>query len=540
MYAVRFEDKIRVYDAYLYRDGLKCIPGWLYDADDKAWVLPMTVESVSALQVLGARLDEGLDALIAEELKHVPETVHPKPRVKATLYKHQERAYTFALDTLNKSKGLAILAEMGTGKTLITIATVGTLYEQGKIYKLLVVCPKSIVGVWEEEFRKFADYKYALTVLDGTLDKKKAAFGYMNGSGLQIIVVNYESCWRLEKEIVKWKPNIIVCDESSKIKNPQTAQAKSLHRLGKQTKYNVILTGTPITNNPLDFFSQYKFLDESIYGSSYFLFRARYAILGGYQRHQIVGYQNLAELVTKAHRIAFRIKMADAVDLPPYIDEIRSIRLEDKAQAIYSNIAKKCYAELACGEVAVRNVLTQLLRLSQCTGGYVRNDIDGIIQEVSSAKLKALEDVLDSCIEEGKKVVVFARFVPEIDAIEKLLKKKGISYSLIKGDVKDRNEQVSQFQTDSNIKVFVGQLQTTGMGLTLTAASVAVYYSLDFSFSNYEQSRARIHRIGQDKKCIYIHLVCKGTIDEKIMHALKHKGNIAKLMVDDWKKLITN
>lgn len=540
MYAVRFEDKIRVYDAYLYRDGLKCIPGWLYDADDKAWVLPMTVESVATLKLLGARIDDGLDALIAEELKHVPETAHPNPRVKATLYKHQERAYTFALDTLNKGKALAILAEMGTGKTLITIATVGTLYEQGKIYKLLVVCPKSIVGVWEEEFRKFADYKYALTVLDGTLDKKKAAFGYMNGSGLQIIVVNYESCWRLEKEIVKWKPNIIVCDESSKIKNPQTAQAKTLHRLGKQTRYNVILTGTPITNNPLDFFSQYKFLDESIYGSSYFLFRARYAILGGYQRHQIVGYQNLAELVTKAHRIAFRIKMADAVDLPPYIDEIRSIRLEDKAQAIYSNIAKKCYAELACGEVTVRNVLTQLLRLSQCTGGYVRNDIDGIIQEVSSAKLKALEDVLDSCIEEGKKVVMFARFVPEIDAIEKLLKKKGISYSLIKGDVKDRNEQVSQFQTDSNIKVFVGQLQTTGMGLTLTAASVAVYYSLDFSFSNYEQSRARIHRIGQDKKCIYIHLICKGTIDEKIMHALKHKGNIAKLMLDDWKKLITN
>lgn len=540
MYAVRFEDKIRVYDAYLYRDGLKCIPGWLYDADDKAWVLPMTVESVATLKLLGARIDDGLDALIAEELKHVPETAHPNPRVKATLYKHQERAYTFAIDTLNKGKALAILAEMGTGKTLITIATVGTLYEQGKIDKLLVVCPKSIVGVWEEEFRKFADYKYALTVLDGTLDKKKAAFGYMNGSGLQIIVVNYESCWRLEKEIAKWQSDIIVCDESSKIKNPQTSQSKALHRLGKQTKYNVILTGTPITNNPLDFFSQYKFLDESIYGSSYFLFRARYAILGGYQRHQIVGYQNLAELVTKAHKIAFRIKIADAMDLPPFIDEIRNIRLEEKAQDIYSNIAKKCYAELACGEVTARNVLTQLLRLSQCTGGYVRNDIDGIIQEVSSAKLNALEDVLDSCIEEGKKVVVFARFVPEIDAIENLLKKNGISYSLIKGDVKDRKEQVSQFQTDSNIKVFVGQLQTTGMGLTLTAASVAVYYSLDFSFSNYEQSRARIHRIGQDKKCIYVHLICKGTIDEKIMHALKHKGNIAKLMVDDWKKLITN
>lgn len=538
MYAVQFEDKIRVYDAYLYHDGLKSIPGRFYDADDKAWVLPMTADSVSSLQLLGARLDDGLDKLIVENTQPVTTTGCPKPRVKATLYKHQEQAYAFALDTLNKSKGLAILADMGTGKTLITIATSGTLYEQGKINKLLVVCPKSIIGVWEEEFRKFADYKYALTILDGTLDKKKAAFGYMNGSGLQVIVVNYESCWRLEKEIAKWQPDIIVCDESSKIKNPQTSQSKALHRLGKQTKYNVILTGTPITNNPLDFFSQYKFLDESIYGSSYFLFRARYAILGGYQRHQIVGYQNLAELVSKAHQIAFRIKIQDAVDLPPFIDETRSIRLEDNAQVIYNNLAKDCYAQLAGGEVTVRNVLTQLLRLSQCTGGYVRNDIDGIIQEVSSAKLNALEDVLDSCIEEGKKVVVFARFVPEIDAIEKLLKMKGIGYSLIKGDVKDRAEQVERFQTDESVRVFVGQLQTTGMGLTLTAASVALYYSLDFSYANYEQSRARIHRIGQKEKCLYIHLICKGTIDEKVMHALKHKGDIAKLMVDDWRNLI--
>lgn len=538
MYAVRFEDKIRVYDAYLYRDGLKSVPGRFYDADEKAWVLPMTTESVATLQLLGARLDDRLDALIAEEPKHNPETAHPKPRVKATLYKHQEQAYAFALDTLNKGKALAILAEMGTGKTLITIATAGTLYEQGRIGKLLVVCPKSIVGVWEEEFRKFADYKYALTVLDGTLDKKKAAFGYMNGSGLQVIVVNYESCWRLEKEIAKWQPDIIVCDESSKIKNPQTSQSKALHRLGKQTKYYVILTGTPITNNPLDFFSQYKFLDESIYGSSYFLFRARYAILGGYQRHQIVGYQNLAELVTKAHRIALRIKIADAVDLPPYIDEIRNIRLEDKAQVIYNNLAKDCYAQLAGGEVMVRNVLTQLLRLSQCTGGYIRGDIDSTAQEVSRAKLDALEDVLESCMEEGKKVVVFARFVPEIDAIEKLLKRKGIGYSLIKGDVKDRAEQVERFQTDENVRVFVGQLQTTGMGLTLTAASVAVYYSLDFSYANYEQSRARIHRIGQKEKCLYIHLICKGTVDEKIMAALRHKQSIATLVTDNWRSLI--
>lgn len=134
--------------------------------------------------------------------------------------------------------------------------------------------------------------------------------------------------------------------------------------------------------------------------------------------------------------------------------------------------------------------------------------------------------------------MVFARFVPEIEAIEKMLKDKGIGYSLIYGATKDRAEQVSKFQTDADTKVFIGQLQTTGMGLTLTAASVAVFYSLDFSYANYEQSRARIHRIGQKMTCLYIHLVCKGTVDEKIMQALKHKGDIANLMVDDWRTLL--
>jgi SNF2 family DNA or RNA helicase len=202
-------------------------------------------------------------------------------------------------------------------------------------------------------------------------------------------------------------------------------------------------------------------------------------------------------------------------------------------------IEEDCYAALSEeGEVTARNVLTQLLRLSQVTGGYIRNDADATAMEVSTAKLEALEDIIDSCMDEGKKVVVFARFVPEIEAIEKMLKKKGLGYSLIYGATKDRADQVKQFQEDPNVKVFVGQLQTTGMGLTLTAANVAVFYSLDFSYANYEQSRARIHRIGQKEKCLYIHLVCKGTVDEKVMSALQKKGDIAKLMVDDWRKLL--
>ena len=541
MKAIADNGTIRIYDSYLYKESIREIDGRVYDPDDKAWIVPLNKKNAYTIGLLGAELDEELKELAKQEDDN-DVLIEPiaKPKIKGSLYAHQVRAYNFALNLVNKgSKGIAYLMDMGTGKTITSIALVGSLLEQSKFHNLLIVCPKSIVGVWQEEFQKFADYRYALTVLDGSLEKKKSAFKYMTGTALQVIVVNYESCWRLESEIAKWKPDMIICDESSKIKNPTTSQSKALHRLGANSKLNLILTGTPITNNPLDFFSQYKFLDEQILGSSFYLFRNRYAVMGGYQNRLVVGYRHLAELVEKVHKIAYRIKIEDAVDLPPFIDETRTITLEPKAQAMYKMIAEDCYAELNNEtDVTARNILTQLLRLSQVTGGYIRNDNNNDALQVSSAKMDALEDIVDTCVEEGRKVVVFARFVPEIEAIARMLQKKGIGYSLIYGATKDRAEQVKKFQEDPETKVFVGQLQTTGMGLTLTAANVAVFYSLDFSYANYEQSRARIHRIGQKEKCLYIHLVCKNTVDEKVMKALQKKGDIAKLMVDDWRTLI--
>ncbi len=428
--------------------------------------------------------------------------------------------------------------DMGTGKTITTIALAGTMFRRHKILKLLVVCPKSIVDVWRQEFDRFAAFDYQLAVLDGSSARKADKIRCMVGTGLQVIVVNYESCWRLEAELTRWSADMIVCDESSRIKNPQAKCSKALHRLGKLSEYNLILTGTPITNSPLDFFSQYKFLDESIFGASFFRFRSEYAILGGYQNHQIVGYKHLAELVSKAHAIAYRIRIDEAVDLPEFVEEVRPVRLEKAARRIYDGVEKDSFAELMNGEITTRNVLTQLLRLSQITGGFVGSDEGDQAQQVSAAKLEALEDVLDSCMEEGKKAIVFARFVPEINAIARMLKKKGIGYALIKGDVKDRAEQVEAFQTDPDTKVFVGQLQTTGMGLTLTAGSVCVYYSLDFSYANYQQSMARVRRIGQTKRGVYIHLVAKDTIDEKVMAALRQKADVSKLLVDDYRKIL--
>lgn len=438
---------------------------------------------------------------------------------------------------MRRSKSVAILAEMGTGKTLISIGIAGYLYLQKEINKLLIVAPLSITKVWEEEFQKFADFDYQLEVLEGPTKEKSETLRNLFGTKLQVAVVNYESCWRMEKEIALWKPDMIICDESSKIKNPQAKQSKALHRLGKISKHNMILTGTPVTNNPLDFFSQYKFLDENIYGGSYYSFRGRYAIMGGYGNYQVVGYKNLPELTEKAHSIAFRITKKEALDLPEQVDVTRYVELEPMARAIYNQVERNSYAELSQGEVVVRNVLTKLLRLSQITGGYIKDEFSEIEEQVSSAKLNALEEIIEECLDADKKVVVFARFISEIDAITRMLKHYGIKYSLIRGDVKDRASEVEKFQNDKDVKVFVGQLQTTGMGLTLTASDTAVFYSLSYNFADYEQAKARIHRIGQKNNCTYIHLIAKKTIDEKVMEALTKKKNIADLVVDNWKSL---
>lgn len=202
---------------------------------------------------------------------------------------------------------------------------------------------------------------------------------------------------------------------------------------------------------------------------------------------------------------------------------------------IYRGLVKESYAELEGGEVTVTNILTRLLRLSQLTGGFLGSDETSAMEQVSAAKLSALEDILDGAVAEGKKLVVIARFLPEIKAICRLLEKRGMKYSCITGEVKDRVAQVDDFQNDPAVMVFVGQIATAGLGITLTAASTMVFYSLDYSMSNFEQAKARIHRVGQKMSCTYFYLVAQKTVDEKVLRALKNKADLARMLVDDYR-----
>jgi SNF2 family DNA or RNA helicase len=266
--------------------------------------------------------------------------------------------------------------------------------------------------------------------------------------------------------------------------------------------------------------------------------------MGGFNKKQIVAYRDLDQLIHKQHSIAYRVTKDEALDLPEQTFENRCITMSPKERQIYDRIRRDSFAELQNGgTITATTVLTKLLRLQQFTGGFLVEDDATKPQMVSRGKLDALSDILQDYVIEGKKkLVIFARFLPEVHEIEKLtekmLKKHGMKAVSIYGEIKKelRGDIVRQFQTDPSTMVFIGQIDTAGTGITLTAADTCVYYSVNFNYATYSQSLSRIHRIGQRNCCNYIHLVVENSIDSQVLEALSKKEDLAKTIVDDWRR----
>ena len=174
--------------------------------------------------------------------------------IKVKPYEHQVKAFNFAEEKLTDYSGIALLMDMGLGKSLTSIAIIGDKYLKSKIEKVLVICPTSIINVWEEEFKKFADYDYSLeSIVGSTMSKRKEKLKLLNyKKGLKVAVINYEATWRMEQELKDYDPDMIICDESQKIKTYNASQSKAIHRLGSRAKYRIILTGTPVQNKDKD------------------------------------------------------------------------------------------------------------------------------------------------------------------------------------------------------------------------------------------------------------------------------------------------
>lgn len=542
---------------------LKNISGLRWNRTTRCMVGPVSLNLLDGLarfyklpadmETKRQRLGKTRREIDAERLAEDPAPLLPYP-VKANLYKHQIRGANMALrafgalDAKTPGGGFGELFEMGCGKTLTTIAVAGALYNLGKIDRVLVVAPTSVCSVWPHDLNQFATFPWEARVLLGDKKKRLKALNELENwpfKALRIAVINYESTHRegIFEALAAYKPDLIVCDESQRIKNPSAAQSKALHKLGDAAPFRMILSGTPVQNNAVDLYSQYRFLDPAVYGANFYAFKSRYCIMGGYGQHQIVGYRNMDELVGKEHSVAYRVTKEECLDLPQQTFINRYVQFTDAEQAIYEQLRKSSFLELETGEnVTATTILTMYLRLMQLTGGFLTADESTRPKQVNTAKLDALADIVDDyVVDAGKKLVIFARFRAEIAAIENLLRLRKIQYGSIYGDVpmEERGKIVEDFQTNPDTKVFVAQIQTAGLGITLHAASTAVFYSYDYNYANYAQALARIHRIGQRLPVTYIHLVVDGSIDEKILAALENKEDMAKTVVDSWREVLT-
>ena len=543
---------------------LKNISGLRWNRTTRCMVGPVSLNLLDGLaryyklpadmETKRQRLGKTRREIDAERLAEDPAPLLPYP-VKANLYKHQIRGANMALrafgalDAKTPGGGFGELFEMGCGKTLTTIAVAGALYNLGKIDRVLVVAPTSVCSVWPHDLNQFATFPWEARVLLGDKKKRLKALNELENwpfKALRIAVINYESTHRdgIFEALVAYKPDLIVCDESQRIKNPSAAQSKALHKLGDAAPFRMILSGTPVQNNAVDLYSQYRFLDPAVYGANFYAFKNRYCIMGGYGQHQIVGYRNMDELVEKEHSVAYRVTKEECLDLPQQTFINRYVQFTDAEQAIYEQLRKSSFLELETGEnVTATTILTMYLRLMQLTGGFLTADESTRPKQVNTAKLDALADIVDDyVVDAGKKLVIFARFRAEIAAIENLLRLRKIQYGSIYGDVpmEERGKIVEDFQTNPDTKVFVAQIQTAGLGITLHAASTAVFYSYDYNYANYAQALARIHRIGQRLPVTYIYLVVDGSIDEKILAALENKEDMAKTVVDSWREVLTS
>lgn len=478
---------------------------------------------------------------VKDQIKEIKQgKVPPIPvPLKSEPYNHQKIA--FASASLLPQFGLFM--EQGTGKSMVAVAVAGHRYLRKQVKRLLVIAPLSVIPVWGLEFKKHANFAARIVPLGSEYDlddKRRILKQWKDSDGLQVIVINYESSWRLVEELAKWVAGgMIILDESQKIKNAQAKQTKGCINLSRVAPYRMILTGTPVTEGPTDFFSQFKFLNKSIFGSSFRKFQEEYCTMGGFQHREVVSYKNLEKLAERAHSIGFRCTKAECLDLPEAVDQIQYCYMNE-GKKIYDDMNEEMVAVVQGKKITAPIVLAQILRLQQITGGFLpKRNQQGEVQilETGKEKLNLLQSVVEDFTKK-EKIVIFARFIPEIKAIEQLMKRMGRNPVLLYGDTKDRGKVVADFQGDSSVDTIIIQIQTGGLGITLTAASIAIFYSMSYSYADYEQAKARIHRIGQTKSVTYIHLIAKNTIDEDVFDAVKGKRDVAQLVVDKYKGYI--
>ena len=449
-----------------------------------------------------------------------------------------------ALEKSWNKETYAYFMEMGTGKTKVLIDNMSMLYDKGKIDGALIIAPKGVVKTWYEQElpTHLPNHIENVTILwQSHITKKqqeKLESLFEIETALHILIMNVEALStdkgvKFATKFLNSHKVLMAVDESTTIKNPTAKRTKNIISLGKYAKYRRVMTGSPVTKNPLDLYTQCEFLDPYLLDfGSYYAFRNRYAEMTtmnvrGRSIQVVKEFRHLGELSESLQPFSYRVLKEDCLDLPPKTFMKRYVSLTSDQKKIYEQMKKHALATLNGKVTSTMTVLTQLMRLHQITCGHFTAD-DGTTQAVESNRLNELMAILEET--EGK-AIIWANYQLSVgEIIQRIIKEYGEdSYVHYYGltSQEERQDNIRKFQNDPKCRFLIGTPQTGGYGITLTQANTVIYYSNGYDLEKRLQSEDRAHRIGQKEKVTYVDLICEDTVDEKIVKALRNKINIA-------------
>jgi len=520
---------------YRFREALERVGGY-YDKSLKArvYLTPSRAQVAAIEEILKdtvlrrygdwkALEEEWAWAEEAREIAQATELPQP-PHLKTAPWLHQRRGYHFLSRLYQRGKPGGMLAfDMGTGKTLTAIAFAGAHFR-----RVLVGAPKSVVTNWAREFAMHSGLDWVCAALQGSVPEKleqaQAAMRQAEEERKSLVIaVNYESLAR--QPLAGWalhQPwDLLVLDESHKLKAPDGQRARFMAELSQKIRFRVGLTGTPMPHSPLDVWAQMRIIDPHLFGTNYWNFRDRYALLDRFGG--VRDYINQEELHQRFYTRALRVTKAEAIELPPEQHQQVLVELGPQALQHYQELMRWLETELAEGTVSAANALVRLLRVQQITSGFLPSEQGQV--RVDQAKEEALEDLLEGLT--GEPVVVFCRFQHDLEVVHEVCRRLGRS----SGELSGRKDQWEEFQFEEAFEVLAAQIQAGGVGVNLTRAAYAIYYSVGFSLGDYLQSLARVHRPGQRRPVTYYHLMARNTIDERVYEALESRQDLVEAIL---------
>jgi len=499
------------------KNAVKALRGGRWSPSLKQWCFPATPHAAKRLIDAFPKLEDHpkLAPFFDTPLESYQAADH-LPHWNTVLWDHQRRAVQ---DCFFRPASMLAM-EMRTGKTAVALA----LASLWNCRTVLVTCPVSVVGVWAAEIDLHSAQDWLVARLGkGSVKKKtgllKDVMHWRERTGRPaIVIVNHESLWRepFGSAVLGIEWDLAVVDESHRSKAPGGKFSRFLVRLADRVPKRLALTGTPLPHSMLDAYGQWRFLDRTIFGSSFNRFKNRYAVSGGFEGREIMGWQNTEEFSDLFHEIAFECSTEEAFDLPEEMDIRRSTTLEPSAQKIYDSMEKHFWAGVESGEITASNALVKLLRLQQICAGWVKDDQDVLLQ-VSHAKADLLADVLED-FKTDTPLVVFVRFTKDIQIIREICEAQGRRVGEVSGQRKDISDS-GTFPED--LDVLVCQIQAGSLGINLSRSSTCIFYSWGWSLGDIEQARARIRHSENVNKLQFIHLIIEKSIDERMLGCLK-------------------